>query len=84
MNHKVGNCNKTLLGFPIIVSSPVRYYYKYRNFLWMLKRSYVPIKWKVKEITRKAIEFACVPIIAKNTSIYKHSLIGIKDGIIRK
>ena len=81
--HKVGNYNKTLFGFPIIISAPIRYYYKYRNFIWMLKRPYVPIRWKIKEIIRKSIEFVCVPIMAKNKTIYHHSLKGFKDGIIK-
>jgi rhamnosyltransferase len=83
MEHKVGSCSKALFGFPIIISSPTRYYYKYRNFLWMLKRSYVPIKWKVKELIRKVVEFICVPIMAKNITIYRYLCKGIKDGIFK-
>ena len=84
LNHKVGNCNKALLGFPIIISAPFRYYYKYRNFFWMLRRPYVPLKWKVKESIRKLVEFICVPIIRKKISIYHYMFNGVKDGLIKK
>lgn len=83
IDHKVGNCNKTLFGFPIIISAPIRYYYKYRNFIWILKRPYVPTRWKIKEFIRKSIEFVCVPIMARNRTIYRHSFNGIKDGITK-
>lgn len=83
INHKVGNCSKSLFGFPIIISSPIRYYYKYRNFLWLLKRPYVPLKWKIKETIRKSIELICVPIMAKNGQIYQYSFKGIKEGILK-
>lgn len=81
LNHKVGNCNKTVLGFPIIISAPFRYYYKYRNYLWMLSRSYVPLNWKIKGFIRRLIEFIIVPYAMKNASIYEYMFKGIKDGI---
>lgn len=84
LKHKVGICNGSICGFPIIISAPFRYYYKYRNFILMLRRSYVPFKWKAKNIIRKAVEFICIPIITKDTSIYKYMFNGIKDGLTTK
>ena len=81
LNHKVGNESLSIFGFPIIISSPFRYYYKYRNFLWMLERPYVPIKWKIKEAIRKIIEIIIVPLSTRNLSIYRFMFKGIKDGI---
>ena len=84
LNHKVGNCNKTVLGFPIIISAPFRYYYKYRNYLLLINRPYVPMEWKVKGLIRRIVEIMVVPFMAKNLSIYKFIFKGIKDGLIRK
>ena len=81
LQHKVGNCSRTLCGYPIIISAPFRYYYKYRNLLWLLRRSYVPFGWKVKSVVRKIIELLCVPVMAKDRTIYSHIFRGIKDGL---
>lgn len=82
--HKVGNCSKTFFGYPIILSSPIRYYYKYRNFIWMLSRRYVPLRWKINGLIRKIVELFCVPVLAKDFRICRYMLKGIKDGFVKK
>lgn len=84
LNHKVGNYNRTILGFPVIISAPARYYYKFRNFIWLFKRSYVPSNWKIKGLIRKIAELVCVPFIAGDISIWRYIFSGIKDGLTRR
>lgn len=64
--HKVGQKNKSLLGIPFIVSSPFRYYYQYRNWLWLLRRDYVPQAWKRKTSIRRVFELFIIPFIAEH------------------
>lgn len=83
--HKVGQHDRSFLNFPIIISSPFRYYYQYRNFLWLLKRRYVPMKWKITSAVRKSVEMVLLPFLSNNGwAIMKNIFRGIKDGIIYK
>lgn len=83
--HSVGYDFKQILGLKFYLSSPIRYYYQYRNFLVLLKRNYVPRLWKFKQVVRKMIDVFIVPALAKETkSTYYYIFRGIKDGIIGK
>lgn len=83
--HKVGQKEYSFCGFPVILSAPVRYYYQYRNFLWLLRRGYVPLKWKIKVSIRKLIEMILLPFYSKNgMTILRYIFHGIKDGIFSK
>ncbi|MDM8255601.1 glycosyltransferase [Phocaeicola barnesiae] len=85
LNHKVGQEDKKFLSYPIIISSPFRYYFQYRNWLWLCKRSYVPQGYKFKSGIRKLVEFIVIPMLTNNgTLILKEMLRGIKDGIQKK
>lgn len=77
--HQVGKKTKFFLGFPIIISSPIRYYYQFRNSIWMIKCNYVPIKWKYKTIIRKIIECLYLPF---NSNSFTNSIKYISKGII--
>ena len=81
--HKVGEKDITIPFLPIILSSPIRYYYQYRNFIWLIKRKYVPCKWKIKMLLRKIFELLILPIVytnnRKKTTIYIFK--GIIDGL---
>lgn len=46
MLHTIGNKRINIGPIKDVVSSPWRYFYQYRNYLWMLTRSYVPVQWK--------------------------------------
>lgn len=81
MQHQVGRKKISFFGFPIIISAPIRYYYQYRNTIWLLKCPYAPKHWKKSVRIRRFIEILIVPF--KTGSIfatYKHILRGIKDG----
>ena len=81
--HKVGQQYKHFLGYPIIVSSPTRYFYQYRNFLKLIRRDYVPRSWKIKTSIRRFVELFIVPFYAeKKLETFRQMLKGIKAGLI--
>lgn len=83
--HKVGQNSRTILGMPFIVSAPFRYYYQYRNWLLLIRRSYVPDKWKIKTSVRKMIELFVIPFLAENRiQTILNMWRGIIHGFIKK
>lgn len=82
LQHKVGQCDHVFMGYPIIQSAPVRYYYQYRNFLWLIRRNYVPLKWKINAGIRKLAEIILLLFYVKaKLAILKNIFLGIKDGL---
>ena len=82
--HKVGQKEYSFCGFPVILSAPIRYYYQYRNFLWLIRRNYVPLKWKINVGIRKLAEIILLPFYVKaKRTILKNIFLGIKDGLRR-
>ena len=85
MVHSIGKEYHNWHGFVLGISAPFRYYYQYRNTLWLARRGYVPFKWKVKSILRRTIDIFIVPLASDNgCSVLKNMLKGIKDGIFMK
>ena len=81
--HKVGGKDGSFMGFPLVLSAPVRYYYQYRNYLLLLRRDYVPFSWKWRSGVRKLVEFFIIPFFAKKNRIVitKNMIKGIYEGI---
>jgi len=79
--HNVGNKYIVIMGVPFGVSAPFRYYYQYRNMLWLIRRGYVPKSWKVKSFLRSILDLIVVPFISGHyyTTI-KNMLKGYYDG----
>lgn len=83
--HKVGSSSISILGRTVIISAPVRYFYQYRNFLCLIKRNYVPKRWKIKTFVRKFMEIVVLPwVVRKKIETIKYVFKGIKAGVIRK
>ena len=84
LQHQVGYKSIEFLGLSFIRSSSLRYYYQYRNFLWLSKLSYVPQSWKLKTFVHCLID----PILilfhpafrGVRLCIMKRVLKGIIDG----
>lgn len=84
MLHKIGQQHYKILGMPFLVSAPIRYYYQYRNYLWLLRRSYVPLGWKYKSFIRKLVEIIIIPCVSKQKIlIIKNMVRGIWDGLFK-
>ncbi len=82
LSHQVGNKMVKIFEMPFLVSAPIRYYYQYRNYLWLNKLDYVPRKWKRKVVIRKVFEFFLIPFFTKQPIVtLKNMISGIKSGI---
>lgn len=80
--HKVGQRELSIGKYKVIISAPGRYYYQYRNFLWLVRRKYVPLPWKLATGTKFLIRLMYLPLVVENGSKYLHNMLnGIKAGI---
>lgn len=83
MIHSIGNEYHNWHGFVLGISAPFRYYYIYRNTLWLSKRNYVPSRWKIKSIIRGILDMFLVPVFSKQGgACLKNMFKGIKDGLL--
>ena len=81
LQHKIGNKYISIWAFKDIISSPFRYYYQYRNYLWLTRRKYVPFQWKILIGIKSFIRLIYFPICIRNfRASYIEMLKGIKDG----
>lgn len=81
--HKVGSRELCLpRGYRVIISAPFRYYYQYRNWLWLCRRKYVPLQWKVSKGVKFLLRPFYFPFCVRGwRSIEKFMFKGFKDGI---
>lgn len=64
----------------IVLPSPLRHYYQYRNFLFLLTKKYVPFRWKIKMLVKMVIKVPFYLIfIKKRMTRIKYILEGIAD-----
>lgn len=79
--HMVGKREISFFGFPIIISASKRYYYQYRNFILLINKSYVPLKWKFKKGLRLILLAFLTPFVSENKKrVVIEMLKGVKDG----
>jgi rhamnosyltransferase len=82
ISHHVGQKTLSLFGYLIIISAPRRYFYQYRNYLWLARRNYVPLQWKIamgiKCLARLVYFPLCIP---SGTACWKYMLQGIREGL---
>lgn len=85
LTHYIGQQEYQFMNQLIIVSSPIRYYYQYRNHIWLLKRKYVPFQWKTNNTIKKIIYPLTFPFKVKNLfAIYRNIARGIWAGLFQK
>ena len=84
--HKVGSRELRFpRGYRVIISAPFRYYYQYRNWLWLCRRSYVPRQWKLNTGVKFIARILYFPFAVKGwwtieTNMFK----GIYHGIFNR
>lgn len=84
ISHHVGQKTFSLLGYIIIISSPGRYFYQFRNYLWLVRRKYVPLQWKIAMGIKYAARFIYFPLcIPSGVACWKNMLKGIRAGFKR-
>ncbi len=82
LNHSMGQKYRRIGNFAYGLSSPKRYYYQYRNTLWMLARSYVPFRWKYRIFLRRIFDMFLYPLITPKgkKEVLLYMIKGIYDG----
>lgn len=81
MLHQLGEGDKFFLFRKIAITSPFRIYYQYRNYLWLLRRTYVPIRWKLKNGIKYFIKIFYYTLFPSQRKLYARNICkGMKDG----
>lgn len=79
--HCLGKDDRHLLSKEITIPSPNRLFYQYRNFLWLLRRGYVPLRWKLKNFIKYLIKIPYYSLSCSPRGAYFGSIMsGIGAG----
>lgn len=82
IKHMVGQKTIYICGYTIIISSPIRYYYQFRNHLWLSRRGYVPLQWKISHAIKNMARLIYFPILIKSGSkCWIYMIKGLTAGI---
>jgi rhamnosyltransferase len=86
MGHMVGQKNITLMGvYTLLVPSPIRHYYQFRNSILLMKRSYVPTYWKFRTVVERIIDVVAYPFfISPRSNRFRYIIKGLMDGVSGK
>jgi len=50
IEHMLGSGHRKILNFDVGLPAPIRNYYQFRNSFYLIFRSYIPIKWRIKRV----------------------------------
>jgi rhamnosyltransferase len=82
LSHQVGEGNRSFCGIDILIPTPFRSFYVYRNFLILLRRNYVPIYWKLSNLLKLFFKMFYLSLFTSSKKQYlKNIFNGIKAGI---
>ena len=82
ISHKVGQHLFKIGPYQDIISKSFRYFYQYRNYIWLCKRDYVPLKWKVTTGIKYLLRFMYVPFTSDNGNLAIRNMVkGIIEGL---
>ncbi len=84
--HKIGEGEQNIIGsINLVISSPIRYYYQFRNVLLLSTRSYAPVYWRVSMLVKVGLKLVVFPFRVKDgRKIFGYMIKGIKDGLLRR
>ena len=82
--HKVGKHELHIGRYRVIISSPKRYFYSYRNYLWLCRKKYVPRDWKIKTGIKALARLFYFPLLVRNgIEIWKYMIKGVWEGLTK-
>lgn len=85
MFHKIGNYQIKIFNRIIHIHEPERYYYKFRNGIYLILNEDISYKWKIKESLFFIIKIIIYPMISrKKLSTLRYIYFGIIDGIKKR
>ena len=83
--HKVGKHELHIGRYRVIISSPKRYFYSYRNYLWLCRKKYVPRDWKIKTGIKALARLFYFPLLVRNgIEIWKYMIKGVWEGLTKR
>ena len=65
MTHSLGDAPMRVWGREVVVRSPLRHYYMFRNAIWMYRQSWIPMAWKMADGLRLLQKFMLYAVFAK-------------------
>ena len=79
--HQLGLGTRIIAGKERSITPPARFYYQFRNYLWLCRRDYVPRKWLLENGRKYIIKAVYYPIMASpRWSYLKNICKGIAAG----
>ncbi|EMK03655.1 glycosyltransferase, group 2 family protein [Leptospira kirschneri str. MMD1493] len=83
MKHSIGTDSKSIFGiFKVAIHSPFRWYFLFRNGMYICKMSHIPFRFKLEVVLKTFFRFLILPIFSDSKyQTYLHILCGIRDGI---
>lgn len=82
LEHKLGDGRYKVFGVWTKLTAPRRLYYQFRNTIWLLPISYVPLYWKIRNIAAIPIKLLlCLFLHPEKRGRFQFAFKGLKDGI---
>lgn len=82
MAHTVGESRANIFGRTISIHSPLRRYYLIRNSFFMLRQSYIPFGYKMREVCFNLLRLLTGFIFSKERKKYiYYAYWGVRDGV---
>ena len=82
IRHKVGRKSVSIFGYIVIISAPYRYFHQFRNYLWLLRRNYVPLQWKIATGIKSIARLIYFPLLVPSgMESWKYMVKGILAGL---
>lgn len=85
LSHQLGEGDRFFALRKVAIPTPFRTYYQFRNYFWLLRRKYVPLRWKVKNGGKYFVKLFYYPLFVTPRKAYLANIFsGIRDGLFTK
>lgn len=83
ISHMLGDGHLRLFGLNIGMPAPIRHYYQFRNFIYLLGQRVVPLKWKLKYGVITLAKLVLIPLVFdRKIKRLGYAFKGIKDALL--
>jgi rhamnosyltransferase len=66
LNHKVGVNMKKIGNYSLMIWKPFRYFYQYRNYLWLSRTDYTPWQWRIATGVKFMLRLFYFPLLVSD------------------
>ena len=81
LKHKVGIHSKSVCKYTFMTWSSIRYYYQYRNYLWLTRTAYTPLQWRLATGIKFVLRLIYFPLfMSDGVACWKQMIKGISDS----